>query len=212
MRLSGSAGREDYRPALAPLAGGGFVCSWISGSKRYWRRGDRSPGDAVVLARVFNSVGQPVSDEVDVGADGGFAVACSVAATKDGFVVAWVDRTSGQAFFRRHDPTGHALGSALAITDPGSRPGSVGVFADGTAVNFVWSDRIASDRKERVYGRQYAFDSASFFPMAPLSSAGASVLREIEPVVAGDGSGRVLAVWSSYNLGSALDVMGTQLR
>jgi hypothetical protein len=212
MRFSSPDGREDYSPSLAPLSGGGFVCSWISGSKRHWRQGDRLPGDAVVSARVFNSVGMPLSDEVDVSEDGGFAVSCSVAAMQDGFVVAWVDRKTEQAFFRRHGQTGVAVGSALPITDSKSSLGSVGAFVGGNVVSFVWSEKLATDRKQRVYGREYSFDTGSFSKPSHLSSAGSSVLQEMEPVVTGDGAGRVIGLWNSYNIGSAFDVMGTQLR
>jgi hypothetical protein len=213
MRLSSPDGREDYSPSLAPLNGGGFVCSWISGSKRHWRQGDALPGDAVVSARVFNNVGMPLSDEVDVSENGGFAASCSVSALNDGFVVAWVDQKTGQAFFRRHGQTGVAIGSALAITNTKSSIGNVAAFADGNVVDFVWADQLATDPKRRVYGREYSFDAGSFSGSAHhLSLAGSSVLQEIEPVVTGDGAGRVIGLWNSYNIGSAFDVMGTQLR
>jgi hypothetical protein len=215
IRLSSPNGREDHSPALASLDGGGFVCSWISGSRRYWRQGGSAgltAGDAVVVARVFNAVGQPISGEIVVSKDGGLAVSTKVATTKDGFVVSWVDGKTKQAFFSRHDFAGNQLGAVVLIADLTVGKGAVDVVATKDELSFVWSDTVASERKERVYGKRFSLLSNSFDIAVPLSPANTSVLRETQPVVVGDGSDRVLALWSSYNIGSAFDVKGTQLR
>jgi hypothetical protein len=212
IRLSSASGKEDFNPALAPLPGGGFVGCWVSGSKRYWRIGDREPGDAVVLARVFNSVASPVSSEIDVSPDGGFATSCDIAALPNGFAVCWIDQAKHQAFFRRFDGTGKPIGAAAALATTNRVYGKVGIATTDQTMDFAYTISKDGFSVDLVYGRSLSLDTLQLTDPALLSSVDLSVLRDMAPALSGDGSGRVFAVWSSYVRGSAFNVVGTQIR
>ena len=211
IRLSNPSGKEDKAPSLASLGGDGFVCVWIAGSKSYWRGGAVEPGDSVVLARVFNSVGQPSSVEINVSADGGAAYGCSVASTAEGFVVAWLDRTARQPFIRRHSASGQPLGQALPVAQPSHYLDAIDIASIGEKIVCVWGDRMVTDRNRRIYSAYSSIGSQVVSVPQAVSAVTDQILQAIQPTI-GSIDGAVGLMWSSYRTGSAFDVVGTQIR
>ena len=106
-----SAGSQRHA-AIAPLGGGGFVVAWESG--------DGQDGDgAGIFARRLDGAGAPIGEEIGVASVTAFDQELpAVAATRDGFVVAWSGWSDGDAFgvFARHfDRDGVPTGAEFLV-------------------------------------------------------------------------------------------------
>lgn len=222
-------------PAVTTLADGRIVVAWVCERPR-----SSNPEDnflVVLCARVFNSAGEPLTDEFQVnGADELLCANPAVAPLANGgFVVAWsrqeaaVDpllnptiltvRASADALKQRWDVYARTFdGNA----NPAGAPELVNVAtagnqfgpslsASGNTVVAVWTSADETGSAKRVYAR--ALD------------AGAPAGAELEvnpspdthrgpphPTVTSDGQGRFLTIWTSYMGETGLDLFAQQWR
>ena len=91
-------------PAIAALAGGGFIVVWVSETEMLV--GDDAVHRVRVYARVYNDAGAPVSDEFALCTGDLICANPSVAAmVNGGFIAGWLQRRyvfGGTPMLRRH--------------------------------------------------------------------------------------------------------------
>lgn len=177
---------------VAPASDGGFVVAWESNALL-------DPYEDL-LARRFDSSGDPVGDEVQlnvftIGDQEDLDIAVDAAGN---FVVVWEseaqDGSYDGVFGRRLGTDGQPVGGEFAVNTylPGEQddPG-LAVRADGTFV-VVWEDDTQFDGDDSIWGR--FFDSTGSPITAPFQAETAPGVQFL-PRVAFDGDGHAVIVW-----------------
>lgn len=200
-------------PALASLAGGGFVVAWISELQTGWHSVD-------VFARVYGADGQPAGDEFLVNTDTRICAQPTLSAGADGgFLVAWA-QFSGQSGVVTTPPTegwnvyarpfaadGSAAGPAVQVNayveNHQYQPRLSSIGNDHLA---VWVSVGQDGSREGIYGR--FLDKLGVPKGDEFQVNTTTISQQLYPVVAADGHNRFLVAWSSYVSGSSFDVLG----
>ena len=213
-------------PAVAALAGGGFVVTWVSELQR-------NSSSVDIYARLFNGTGAALGNEFPVNSDATRVCANpSVVGSPDGgFAVAWS---------RRDVASGNTSSGQFVVTDAaGFSANSWDVYA--RVFNSAGTATSAAVRLNTVtYGDQYAPKISSFgnnylatwlslgqdnsmegvygqFLTSSADLAGVEFRvnsdngsRQIDPTVASDGVNRFLVAWSSYGSSASFDLFARE--
>jgi hypothetical protein len=200
-------------PTVAALANGGFVVAWVSEQERVLAP---SPGansftvtNAVtapdasvdVYARQFDGGGNAQGDEFLVNADYNPCADPDVAAGSDGgFMITWDARD--MASLRTNDLDIYARSfSSAGVGGTVLRANSY-LYGDqygpriaslGTDYLIVWTSLTP---QEGIYGQFLRGDGSMVGGQLQINTPAAA--KQIQPVVASDGTGQFLAVWSGF--------------
>ena len=202
-------------PTLAPLADGGFVAAWISekplgvdtnGVVRY---------SAVCAGRLFDGEGNPRADELQLNTGTGLCanpVLC--ASSQGGFAMAWsrkqplglassvVIGTSWDVYARCFDSAGNPVGeSVLVNTTTYGDQFAPKIACSGSDYLVVWTSLGQDGSREGVYGQ--FLTASGQLAGGEFRVTTTTVSQQMHPMVASDGAGRFLAVWTSFVGGPA---------
>jgi len=210
-------------PAVAALAGGGFVVAWVSELQRAQNTID-------IFGRRFDASGNPSGNEFLISSTGVAPCANpSVVGSKDGgFVVAWSQRdvvsgnspanefvvvgesarsaASWDVHARAFGATGAALGSPVRLnTFTYGDQYAPRLSAFGNHYLAVWSSLGQDGSMEGVYGQ---------FMSSKLEVAGVEFqvntdpgTRQLDPSIGSDGANRFLVTWASFSTGGTVDLI-----
>lgn len=210
-----SSNYNQSKPAVTALAGGGFTVAWVSESIRgidpLVTEGGTDAIAVEILARRYDAGAQPVAGEFKVNTAAHLCNHPALAATAaGGFTVAWEQRdatvrTNGlDVFSRTYDASGVPIAAPVVVN--ADRYGDQ--YAPRLALHaqthlVVWTSLGQDGSYEGVYGRAL---TASGAPTGNEFLVNTTTLnRQNHPVVAADGAGRLLVVWSSFT-GAAVGV------
>ena len=213
---------NQQTPAVAALASGGFVITWISEDlplvKSIAGVADANFGDGVenrihVFARLFGAGGAGMGGEFRVSQSA--AVASNpVAAGLDngGFSIAWTERHVSDAslsydvFLRRFNEAAAPLGNEFRVNGHNAAPQyDVSLETLGNDHLATWTSFGQDGSAEGVYGRFIGVDGGFLSADTQINTAH-TASAQMHAAVAADGIGRMLAVWTSFNAGSSFDI------
>ena len=199
-------------PAVAALANGGFIVAWVSEQERAVAAPSsvtNTPSQMAypsvdIYARLYKGDGSAQGNESIVNSDSNPCANPDIAAGSDGgFVVTWTARDMTSPFANGLDIYARTFSSAgvggtvmrvnsyLYGDQYGPRIASL-----GTDYLIVWTSLTP---QEGIYG-QFLRENGStvgsqFEVNTPIS---VMVSKQIQPVIASDGTGQFLAVWSGF--------------
>lgn len=189
-----SATTSDQDYAAVSLDGaGGFAVVWQSGPP--------GPVSQTIRARRFDSSGQPVGNEFEVGSHhGGLDLAPEVVSDREGnFVVVW--QAYGEdgygVFGQRFDATGAPRGDEFLVnsyTTGNQRNPSIAGGADGGFV-VAWQSSGQDGFFDWIFARRFAADGDPIGSDLQVSAYSSADLRR--PSVARLSSGDFVVVWES---------------
>jgi hypothetical protein len=196
--------KDQVGPAIAALAGGGFVVAWTARVPRLipFSAGRSAPvpgakafGDTGTLtARLLDAAGQPLRGDLTLGADDDAATDIRLAGLgSGGFVASWT-QVAGPAgagvVFRRFDGAGQPLSGTISLTS-GSTSRNIGLaaLADGGFVA-AWGQS-----GQGLFLQRFDADGAAVGAavQAVGSDLGGPALLAASP------SGRVALAWMTTN-------------
>ena len=201
-------------PTVAALANGGFIVAWVSEQERTQISiadpAGGTPSTNVtfpsvdIYARSYNNSGGAQGNEFLVDTDPNPCADPAVAAGSDGgFVVAWDARDLTSTFTNSLDIYARSFSSA----DIGGTVMRVNTFlfgdqyapriaALGTDYLIVWTSLAQDGSQEGAYGQFVRGNGSVVGTEFRVNTTTAG--SQIQPVVATDGVGQFLAVWSSF--------------
>lgn len=199
---------NQSKPAIAPLAGGGFVIAWVSESVRgsdpnvIETVGDSYAVD--VFARRYDAQGTATGSEFKVNT---LTYRCdnpAVASTGDGgFTVVWeqrdaVVRTNSLDIFARSYDAAAAPVAAPALVNATTYGDQYAprIATQGGTHLVLWTSLGQDGSYEGVYGRALTFGGVPAGDEFLINTT--TLNRQIHPAVAADSTGRLLVVWSSF--------------
>ena len=201
-------------PALAALKNGGFVVTWISEQQRtiapnlgantvYSSAAGLVTPSVDVYARLYANNGVPSTGEFLVNTDSNPCANPAVTAMADGgFMAAWgahdmLNPTNSLDIYARPFSSTGVGGTTLRVNSY-----LVGdqfaphLSAIGVDCMIVWTDMGQDGSREGVFGR-FVHNNGS--PVGGEFQVNTTTIsRQIQPVVAADGTGQFLTVWTSY--------------
>jgi hypothetical protein len=183
-------------PAVAGLADGRFVVVWVSEQQRFENSVD-------IYARLFRADGVPVSGEILVNTDTNVCANPQVAPLPGGgFYVVWgqkdtvVRQNSWDIWGRAFDAGGNGGAVRRLNTHTFGDQFAPRIALSGQSLLVVWTSLEQDGSREGVFGRLL---DISGLPLGGELAVNTTTLsQQIHPVVAGDGAGRFLVVWSSF--------------
>jgi hypothetical protein len=201
-------------PAVAALAGGGFVVSWVSEQERTGvpigidQGNGTSPAQIVqasvdIYARLYQSNGAPVGNEFLVNVASIPSANPSVAAASDGsFLVAWSGRnvtiiSNGWDVFARPYSRAGTAGNVVQLnTYTYGNQYAPQLSAIGLDYLAVWTSLGQDGSREGVYG-QYVHNDGSLVGNEFRVNT-TTIAQQMQPAVAADGADQFLVVWTSF--------------
>jgi hypothetical protein len=196
------------------LKDGNFGVVWVSEQQRilapslgsnstYYTASSILVPSVDIYARLFRSNGVAVGNEFLVNANNSPCANPAAAAASDGtFMVAWSGRdtgvyTNGWDVYARVFSSAGVGGASLMVNTriPGNQY-APRLAALGQEYLLTWISMGQDGSREGVYGRFVHSDASPTSGEFRINDTTAS--QQIQPVVAADGSGQFLAVWSSY--------------
>ena len=201
-------------PAVAALAGGGFVAAWVSEQERlsapslgtnsnYFTNSAVGFPSVDVYARLYNNGGVAQGAEFLVNTDfNPSANPCVAAASDGGFMLAWGEKdmanrdNSWDIYARSFSGVGVG-GAALRVNSHiyGDQY-APRISAIGTDYLIVWTSLGQDGSREGVFG-QYVHEDGSLTG-GEFRVNTTTVSQQMQPVVASDGSQQFLVVWTSF--------------
>ena len=201
-------------PAVAALKGGGFVVAWVSEQQRtvapvlgtnstYYTASTTIVPSVDIYARLYRSNGAAVGNEflADVGSNP--CANPSVAAASDGgFMVAWSGRdmaviTNGWDVYARPFSSTGTGGAAVRLNaNLYGNQYAPRLSAIGLDYLAVWTSLRQDGSREGVYGQFVHSDSSLVGGEFRVNTS--TVSQQMQPVVASDGVGQFVVVWTSY--------------
>jgi hypothetical protein len=198
---------NQRNPAVAVLANGNYVITWISEQ-------ERAPGSIDVYARIFNSEDVPVTDEIPINSGSNYCATPAVAPLNDGgFTVVWAQKDLavptnswdiwGRAFSASGSPevADFTINTYLYGDQYGPK------IAAGPAGSLVvWTSMAEDGSQEGVYGR--------FLPGGTQVTGSeflvntTTISKQIHPTVAWNGVDHFLVVWTSFVGATGFDLYG----
>lgn len=195
-RINQTAAFNQRLPALATLADGRFVVAWVSEQQRFENSVD-------IYARFYSAAGDAAGNEFLINTSTNVTGHPSVAAGADGsFLVAWsecdsLNRSNNWDVVARPVWSGGTAGVTRRInTTLYGDQIAPRVSAIGTDYLVVWMSLGQDGSREGVYGqflRGDGFPAGSEFRVNTTT-----ISQQMHPAVVSDGSGRFLAVWTSF--------------
>jgi hypothetical protein len=209
--------------AVAALAGGGFVVTWISEQPPAAPSAiNETNGTSTtqvtfsgvdVYARMYNANGTPVTaSEFQVDAAANPCANPAVAAGADGgFAISWAaldfsDFANGWDVFERAFSSA-GLGTAISRlnTHVGGNQYAPQLAAAGLEYMAVWTSLGQDGSREGVYGQYFHNNGDLVGNEFRVNTT--TVAQQMQPAVASDGSSQFLAVWTSFvGLPSSFDL------
>lgn len=203
LRLSGATTNAHTRPVVAVNLDGSFLVAW-SGN---------APGglDGALLGRLHAADGEPLGGEFTIASNTIgtiYSPAAGAIGGGDRFVL-WGDSGSpgAQVFARRYDASGTPAGSAFQLTAaPGGVHGRPAIASRPHAAipgEFVvaWHSYSDSQGSYDVFAQRFDADG---LPMGEAFQAHEGTLSaQRDPVVAMNGDGAFVVVWSDFAVQSA---------
>ena len=206
---------NQRKPAVAALAGGGFVVTWVSEQERVAynlaginNSGGSSPGQigsasVDIYARLYSSAGVATSGEFRVNTDSNPASDPVVAAGSDGgFMIAWdakdlaVPSNSWDIFARSF--------TSAAVGSPVLRVNSY-LYGDqylphissiGTDYLVAWTSLAQDGSREGVFGR--FLNGAGTLVGKEFRVNTTTAGQQMQPAVGSDGANQFVVTWTSY--------------
>jgi hypothetical protein len=205
-RVNGATVGNQQEPAVAAHAGG-FVVAWVSTTDE----GADGSGTAVV-ARRLDADGAPLGDDIAVNTyTTGDQTHPVVAATADGFVVAWSsdgqDGAAAGVFAQRFDADGAKAGEEFqvnAFTTGAQDWPQIAARGDGSFL-VAWESAGQDGSSDGVIGRFYGRDGSALGAEQRMNLATSGAQEDVS--IAMDGRGGFLLVWESAD-GSSDGVWG----
>jgi hypothetical protein len=181
--------------AIAARADGGYVVVWVSEQQRFENSVD-------IFARVFNANGV-ATDEFLVNTGTNACANPSVAPSADGgFIVAWMQkdvvvRTDGWDVFARPF-SGAGFGGVVRRVNTQTYGDQYApkISAIGSDYLVVWTSMGQDGSREGVYGQFLYSDGSHAGGEFRVNTT--TISQQMHPVVASDGDGRFLTVWTSF--------------
>jgi len=215
-------------PAVAALANGNFVVTWVSELQR-------SSSSIDVYARLFDSTGVPISNEFPINLttsnicanpavagspQGGFAIVWgqndNVALTqgsRDGVVVSGVptrrSTNSWDVFMRIYNADGVPMTSPFLLnTWRFGDQFAPKLSAFGPNYLAVWTSLGQDTHWEGVFGQFVS--SSGGLEGVEFQVNTTPISRQIHPTVTTDGVSRFLVLWTSFGAGTSFDLFARQ--
>ena len=189
---------------MTPLSDGRFVLVWVSEQERFENSVD-------LRGRIFSATGQPESLELKISSDVNTNVCAnpSVAPSADGgFIVTWmqkdvqVQNNSWDIYARPFSGVGAGWITRRVNTTTYGDQLAPKVAARDNDYLVVWTSMAQDGSSEGVYGQYLAGDGALVQGEFRVNTT--TVGPQINPTIAADGTGRFLAVWSSFVGGASV--------
>ncbi len=205
-------------PAVAALAGGGFVVTWVSEQQRlaapvlgsnttYTAASGITIPSVDIYARLYQNNGTATGNEFLVNAGANPCANPNVAAASDGsFMVAWSGRdtaviTNGwDVYARPFSSTGTGGTTVRLNTYVRGSQYAPRLSAVGLDYLAVWTSLGQDGSREGVYGQFVHNDGSLVGHEFRVNTT--TVSQQIQPVVTSDGVNQFLAVWTSYTGGA----------
>ncbi len=198
-------------PTVAALANGGFVVAWVSEQQRATAAPSnfQTPGQMLypsvdIYARQYNSGGVAQGGESLVNTDLNPCANPDVAAGTDGgFMVTWGarDLTSPTAnsldVYARSFSSGGSGGTVMRVNSHlfGDQY-APRISALGTDYLIVWTSLAQDGSREGVYAQFLRGNGSVIGGEFQVNTT--TVNSQIQPMIASDGTGQFLAIWSSF--------------
>ena len=188
---------NQRNPSVTALAGGNFVVAWVSEQQRGIHLVD-------VYARVFTPLGVPVADEFRLNTSNDLCASPSVSGyANGGFIAAWSQKdsvvvsNSWDIFFATFSNSGA----------PATAPSRLNAYlygdqfkpcvsSFGTDHLVVWTSLAQDGSREGVFGRFVAGGGVPTGSEFRVNTT--TISQQMQPAVASDGAGKMLAVWTSF--------------
>ena len=193
-------------PAVATLANGNFVVSWVSDEQRF-------PNSVDILARIFSPTGVAVGDEFRLNSNTNICANPSVAPlASGGFTVVWGEKDAvsltnswdivGRSFSADGLPTAPGFGINTFLYGDQFAPH---IASTGDSALVVWTSLRQDGSWEGVFGRllsggQIAGDEFKINQT--------TVSRQIHPTVSSNGANKFLVNWSCFKAITSFDLFG----
>jgi hypothetical protein len=205
-------------PAVAAFSNGNFIVTWISEQQRFSATvgadGTLASGynSVDVYARQFNSNGVPLGNEFLVNTSTNICANPAVATASDGsYIITWAQKdllnknNSWDVFARSFN--GITGGTAQYVnTQLYGDQYAPKISSLGTQYLVVWTSMGQDGSREGVFGQFLNPDASHAGGEFRVNTT--ILNQQIQPVVASDGVGRFLAVWSSYtDVTNSMDLM-----
>jgi len=191
-------------PAIAPLADGKFVLAWVSEQER-WTDASNGVPSVDIFARVYDSVGNPVTSEFLVNVSPKLCAAPDVAASPDGgFMATWMDkdpvvRNNGWDIAARRFSSAWVGGAVTRVnTQLFGDQYSPKIRRSGSTYLDIWTSLGQDTSGEGVFGR-YLNDDATTSG-SEFQNNSTTFRSQMHQVLAAD-DGRFLAAWTSFGVG-----------
>jgi len=202
-------------PAIAPLAGGGFVVAWVSEQQRNSASPNTNQSLSVsalpvpsvdIYARLYNGNGVPLGNEFIVNTDSAVCANPSVAGGSDGgFIIAWSQKAfqmsldGWDVFARPFSGTGLGGTARRVNTYTYGDQFAPKVGALGADYLAVWTSLAQDGSREGVFG-QFLFGDGS--PSGRELQVNTTwINKQMHPAVAADGRSKFLVAWTSFGGG-----------
>ena len=224
-RVNEFTANNQRSPAVAALAGGGFVVAWVSEL-------ERGPTTVDIYARLYNAAGVAAGSEFPVNVGLPMCAMPSVAgASGGGFAVAWAARDIPRAYSAGSSVSGieatayyanswdiiasvfNVSGGTATATGAPFRLNTV-TYGDQTAPKLsafggnylcTWISLGQDTAWEGVYGQ--FFSGAGSLAGVEFRANTTTAGRQINPTVASDGVSRFLVTWSSFVAVNGFDLL-----
>ena len=209
IRANQSIPFNQSHPAIAVLADGTFVIAWVSDRPNFVQP-EQTTFD--IFARRFDSSGIPLGDEFVVNTVSRPCKDPAVAGhAEGGFTITWAEKTvvrtnSIDIFARTFDGAGTPVAGALRVNSHtyGDQFAPAIVASAGAQV-IVWTSLAQDGSREGVFGRALNNGALAGDEFRVNTT---THLRQLHPAIAGDGAGRFLVLWSSYQTMAGFDLYG----
>jgi len=202
-------------PAVAALANGKFVVAWVSEQERSVGDTNGTPASVDIYGRIFNADGSASGNEFLVSSNFNTCANPSVAGASDGsFAVAWSEKilfeptNSWDISERTFSSAG--VGGAVRRVNTYTygdqfAPTIAADGASGASYMIVWTSLMEDGSREGVFGRVMNLNGVFSGGEVPVNSTTAG--QQLHPTLASDGSGRFMAVWTSFvDVGAGFDL------
>lgn len=198
-------------PAVAALAGGGFVVTWVSEQQRqtvvtnsaYVSSSAALLPSVDVYARLFNAAGAVAGNEFLVNADNNPCANPAVAAATDGsFLIAWTaqDLANHNNNLDVHARTFTSAGIGGTVFYVNSYlygdQYAPRISALGLDYLIVWTSLGQDGSREGVYGQFVHADGSLVGGEFRVNTT--TIGQQMQPAVAADGVGQFLVLWTSF--------------
>jgi hypothetical protein len=198
---------NQRNPAVATLANGNYVITWVSEQERYYNSVD-------VYARIYTMTGVPVTDEIAINSTANPCASPAIAPLNDGgFVVVWSQNDAsvptngwdvwGRPFTAEGMPEATDFRINTYLYGDQYRP-KVATGPSGSLV--VWTSMGEDGSREGVFGRFLQGGTAISGNEFQVNTI--AVSQQIHPTVAWNGLNQFLVIWSGFMGTSGFDLRG----